>query len=100
VKMYILVREGVAPNFAILAAAHGSLSCYLEFEKDPEMQEWVKSSFKKVICRVSEGEFQKAKEFSEYTLVTESSLGGEELALVFKPRKEFPKAFKFYRLWT
>ena len=97
--MYILIRESVATGYALLAAAHGSLSCFLKFQDTPEVQEWLKSSFKKVICKVSDAEFEKAKTFDDYTVVTESTLNNMELALVFKPRQEYPKAFKFFRLY-
>lgn len=32
-KMYILIRESVAPGFAVLAAAHASLAAYLKFKR-------------------------------------------------------------------
>jgi hypothetical protein len=32
-------------------------------------------------------------------VLTESALGNEEVAIVFKPRKEWPKMFKFFRLY-
>jgi peptidyl-tRNA hydrolase len=99
-KMYILIKDSTPFGFAPLAAAHGSLSCYLRFEQDPEMREWRRTSFRKVVCRVSEAEFERAKQFEDNVIVTESSLCGMELALVFKPRSEYPKDFKFYRLWT
>lgn len=31
--MYILIRESVAPGFAVLAAAHASLAAYLKFKR-------------------------------------------------------------------
>jgi hypothetical protein len=63
------------------------------------MLRWVVESFKKVICLVNDSEFEKAKEFEDFVLMTESSLGGRETALVFCPREEYPKAFKFYKLY-
>jgi len=48
--------------------------------------------------RLNDSEFQAAKAFDDSVLLTESALGGEEVAIAFRPRDEWPKAFKFYRL--
>lgn len=74
--MYILVRESIPPGFAILAAAHASLAG----------------------C-VSDEEFERAKEVEDHVVLTESALGGQEVALAFRPREEWPKAFNFYRIY-
>ena len=98
-KMYILLKDTLPEGFAVLAAAHSSLAAYRKFENSPETQEWVSGTFYKVICRVNEQEFEKAKEFDDYVVLTESALEHQEVALAFKPRKEWPKAFKFYKLY-
>src|SRR5919205_714742 len=95
VKMYILVRESVPTGFAILAAAHASLACYLKFRDTPEVAAWLSGPFYKVVCRVSDTEFEAAKAFDDHVVLTESGLGGAEVALAFRPRQEWPKAFKF-----
>ncbi len=46
-KMYILVRESVPTGFAILAAAHASLACYLKFRDSPEVATWLSGSLPK-----------------------------------------------------
>ena len=96
--MYILIRESVPIGFAVLAAAHASLACYLKFRDDPEVSEWLSGSFYKVVCKVSDEEFEKAKAFSDSVVLTESAMADQEIAIAFKPREEWPKAFKFYRL--
>lgn len=98
-KMYILIRDSAPPGFAILAAAHAALACYLKFQDSPEIKEWLSGPFYKVICRVSDGEFEAAKSFEDHLVLTESALGGAELAIAFRPREEWPKAFRFYRLY-
>jgi peptidyl-tRNA hydrolase len=98
-KMYILVKDKVPEGFAILAAAHASLAAYLKFENEPEVKEWISGPFYKVICKVSEKEFEKAKEFDDWVLLTESALENQEVAIAFKPREEWPKPFKFYKLY-
>ena len=98
-KMYILVREGVPPGFAVLAAAHASLAAYLRFRDTPEVAEWVSGTFYKAVCKVTDAEFEQARGLAEHVVLTESALGGQEVALAFKPRREWPRAFRFYRLY-
>jgi len=64
--MYILIKDDVPPGFAVLAAAHASLAGYLKFKQTPEVIEWLSGPFYKTVCRVSDTEFERAKEFSEY----------------------------------
>lgn len=98
-KMYILIKDSVPEGFAILAAAHASLAAYKKFEEDADMQEWITGTFYKVVCKVNEKEFQKAKSFEDCVVLTESALEHQEVAIAFKPRKEWPKPFQFYRLY-
>ena len=98
-KMYILIKDDVPLGFAILAAAHSSLAGYLKFQETKEVEEWLSGPFYKVVCRVNEKEFTKAKDFEDRVVLTESALEGREVALVFKPREEWPKPFKFYKLY-
>ena len=98
-KMYILVRESVPTGFAILAAAHASLACYLRFRDAPEVAAWLAGLFYKVVCRVTDAEFEAAKGFEDNVVLTESALDEAEVAIAFRPREEWPKAFKFYRLY-
>ena len=98
-KMYILVRETVPTGFAILAAAHASLACYLRFRDTPEVAAWLDGPFYKVICRVSDAEFEAARGFDDHVVLTESALDGAKVAIAFRPREEWPRAFKFYRLY-
>jgi len=97
----ILILNTVPLGIAITAAAHASLALYLEYSDTPHMQDWVKHSFKKVVRKVSGSEFLAARTFEGCTVVTESALGGVRTALVFTPRPDdqWPKPFKFYRLY-
>jgi peptidyl-tRNA hydrolase len=98
-KMYILIRDDVPQGFAVLAAAHASLAGYLRFRDTPEVAEWLSGPFHKVVCRVSESEFEKAKSCPDQVVLTESALGGREVAIALKPRDEWPKEFKFFKLY-
>ncbi len=98
-KMYILVRESVPLGFAMVAVAHGSLAAYLKFKDTPEVEQWLNGPFYKTVCKVSDSEFEQSKSALDYVVITESALEGQEVALVFKPREEWPKSFRFLRLY-
>ena len=98
-KMYILIKESVPVGFAVLAAAHASLAAYLRFKDSPEVIEWLSGPFYKVVCRVTDAEFEKAKATGDHVVITESAMGDQEVALAFKPRQEWPKQFQFFRLF-
>lgn len=98
-KMYILIRESVPPGFAVVAAAHASLAAFLKFRDSPEVAEWLSGPFYKAVVKVSDKEFENAKAVEDHVVLTESALQGQEVAIAFKPRAEWPKPFKFYRLW-
>lgn len=98
-KMYILLRESLPTGHAVLAAAHASLAAYLKFKDTPEVAEWLSGPFFKAVCRVSDGEFEQGRACEDHVVLTESSLGGQEVAIAFKPRREWPKAFRFFRLY-
>jgi peptidyl-tRNA hydrolase len=97
--MYILVKEDVAVGHAMVAVAHASLAAYLKFKDAPEVAEWLSGPFYKTICKVNAKEFEKAKEEGDYVVITESKLDDAEVAIAFKPREEWPKRFKFFRLY-
>lgn len=98
-KMYILLKDSLSAGHSVLAAAHASLAGYLKFQDSPEVAEWLSGPFFKTICRVSDSEFEAAKQHSDYLVMTESALDDQEVALVFKPRSEYPKAFRYFRLY-
>jgi hypothetical protein len=97
--MYILIRESVPTGFAVLAAVHASLAAYLKFRDAPQVAEWLAGPFYKAVCKVSDEEFERAKETPEHVVLTESALDGQEVAIAFMPRAEYPKAFRFFKLY-
>lgn len=98
-KMYILIRDDVEPGFAVLAAAHAALATYLKYADDADVAEWISGPFRKVVCRVNETEFERAKTFDDAVVITESALDNREVAIGFKPREDWPKPFRFYALY-
>ena len=98
-KMYILVKDDLPLGLAMVAVAHASLAAYLKFRERPEVVDWLSGRFFKVVCKVGAAEFEAAKTVPDHVVLTESALDGAEVALAFMPRDEWPKPFKFYRLY-
>ncbi len=63
------------------------------------MRAWLAGPFAKAVCKVTDEQFEQAKSVPDRVVLTESALGGAEVALAFKPRDAWPKSFKFYRLY-
>ena len=99
-KAYILIDETVPVGHAVNCAAHAALGMYLEHGGDPVVQEWAFNSFRKVSCKVTREQFERAKQYSGHTLITESALGYKECALGFAPRYEWPEFFKGLKLYS
>ena len=97
-KMCILIKEDVPLGLAMTAAAHASLAMWLKFGEYAPCEKWL-VSFKKVICRVNEKEFDNAKIADDHVVLTESALDDQEVAIAFAPRHEWPKMFNFFRLY-
>jgi hypothetical protein len=98
-KMYILVKASL-PSHKMIVVAHGVLMAHkafshLMFENTKTYHEWLEKSFRKVVCEVSDGDFERFKQFDDKVIVTESGLDNMEVGMVFCPRQEWPKAFKF-----
>lgn len=98
--MYILIKREVPDKFAPVISAHASLACFRQFENTPNMQAWINGIFKKVVCVVNETEFQNAKKEADHVILTESALDNQEVCIVFSPREEYAKMFKFLKMWT
>lgn len=98
-KMYILVRDDIPLGFAMVAVAHASLAAYLKFQDRPEVKDWLDGPFFKAVCKVNAKEFENAKLVPDHVVLTESALGNKEIAIAFCPREEWPKMFKFLKLY-
>jgi peptidyl-tRNA hydrolase len=98
-KMYILIKDDVPLGFAMVAVAHASLAGYLKYQDTPEVKEWLSGPFFKAVCKVNAKEFENAKEVPDHVVLTESALENREVAIVLKPRNEWPKMFKFLKLY-
>ena len=63
------------------------------------MRLWASGVFRKVICRVSDKEFEEAKKCDAHVVITESALDNVEVAIGFVPRPIWPKSFQYFQLF-
>ncbi len=99
-KMYILVREDISTGHSINWAAHAAAKAVREWSGDDDFEKWYNNSFRKVTCKVSRGQFEDAKKFEDHIIISEDVLNDTEVAIVFKPRSEWPEQFKRFRLYS
>jgi hypothetical protein len=76
-----------------------AVKLYILIKDTPDVRQWLSGPFRKVVCKVNDEEFERAKTCPDHVVVTESALGGAEVALAFTPRQEWPAAFRFFRLY-
>ena len=68
-KMYICIKKSISSH-KVLGAAHGVLMAHLKFGADDTIsfergkiyRDWLKNSFRKVVCEVTDEEFNQLKE--------------------------------------
>ncbi|WP_267265611.1 aminoacyl-tRNA hydrolase [Chryseobacterium formosus] len=99
-KMYIIVKNNVPDKLVPVITAHASLACYKKYETNENMIRWINGIFKKVVCVVNETEFESLKNDENNIVLTESSLDNNEVCIAFCPREEYPKKFKFLKMWS
>jgi len=100
-KSYILIKDWVDTGHAVNSCLHAGYLMSLKWNKDdPVIAEWLNTSFRKVTCVVSEQTFEAAKkQADDWFVVTELAFDKQEVVLVFKPRLEWSKFFKFLQLF-
>lgn len=99
-KMYILVKDKAPLGIAMVSVAHASLACYTRFDHDPDMKDWLSGKFNKVICKVTDDQFEAAKKVSKNVVLTESAWGGREVVIAFCPRQNWPPTFSNYLMYV
>jgi hypothetical protein len=103
-KLYILVKESMLQKdfgHTILSIAHAMAAGSRNWTGDPVFEDWANNSFRKVLCKVTDEQFEKAKTYfpeDEFQVMTECAIDDQELTIVFKPREEWPKFFSFLSL--
>ena len=99
-KMYILTKASMPLGHQANCIGHGVLACYLTFKDHSDTIDWLKHSYRKVTCQVSDDEFEEAKELcDDWVVMQENDLDGIEVALAFRPREKYPARFKEFKLF-
>lgn len=94
-KMYILVRKRAPVGVAAVNAAHVAVMAFDRFKNDKDMKKWFNPGpFYKVLVAVTDKEWKAAKRVRDHVLIREDMWGNREVAMAFKPRLNWPKAFK------
>ena len=100
-RMYIVVREKIAREdlgHAMLAVTHAVGAAFRDWATDCYFCTWAHDSFRKFLAVANEKEWSKLKELDiEKRVMTECAMDGEETAIVFKPRKEWPNVLRHLR---
>ena len=114
-RMYILVKDTVPDNYVPLMVGHavanliftyyGWTDTIEQYSIAKRMNNWrYDSNMKKVICRVSEKEFQRAIIEAGYYIIQSETSGLDpdhltDCVVAFVPRTNYPKFFKTFKLW-
>lgn len=100
-KMYIAVLDEF-PDFMVpTLVAHSVLAAHLLFENDAVYQDWLQNSFRKVVLRVNQKEFDKIAALDHVYLGHENKTldGKKSCAVVCPLDDETPNVLKFAKLW-
>ena len=100
-KMYIAVLDEF-PDFMVpTLVAHSILAAHLQFENDAVYQDWLQNSFRKVVLRVNQKEFDKIAALDHVYLGHENkTLDGKKSCAVVCPLDgETPNVLKYAKMW-
>lgn len=94
----------VPDNFVPVSCAHGAIMAHQAWDQVSEnYDDWLKHSFKKVVCRLSDDQWNWAHfNFDSHNkvVVTESALGGIEVAMAVHPEYLYDPQVKKFKLWS
>lgn len=99
--MYIAVLDEFPDFMTPTLVAHSVLSAHQKFCELPAYQDWLQNSFKKVVLRVNQKEFDKIAALPNVHLGHENkTLDARKSCAVVCPREETPNVLKFAKLWS
>ena len=99
-KMYICVLDEFPDFMTPTLIAHSVLAAHLKFQDIPVYNDWLNNSFKKVVVRVSQKEFDKISELPNVHLGHENNtLDGKKSCAVIVPGNDLPNVLRFAKLW-
>ena len=99
-RMYICVLDEFPDFMTPTLVAHSVLAAHLKFQDIPAYNDWLNNSFKKVVVRVSQKEFDKISELPNVHLGHENNtLDGKKSCAVVVPGNDLPNVLRFAKLW-
>lgn len=100
-KMYIAVLDAV-PDFMVpTLVAHSVINAHIHMKDDPAYIDWLDTSFKKVVLRVNEKEFEKISQLPCWLGHENTTLDARKSCAVVLPIEddERPNVLKFAKMW-
>lgn len=101
-KMYIAVLDEFPDHMVPTLVAHSVLSAHLKFFGNSDKYDtWLKDSFRKVVLRVNQKEFDKISAMNCHIGYELHTLGGKGACVVVEPvlNSEVPNVLKFAKMW-
>lgn len=101
-KMYIAVLDEFPDYMAPTLVAHSVLNAHMKFNSLPAYEDWFSHSFKKVVVRVNQKEFDKIAALPNVHLGHENTtLDRKKSCAVICPfYGDLPNVLKFAKLWS
>lgn len=105
-KMYIAILDEFPDYMTPTLVAHAVLGAHKEFKAgypayhNLDYTDWFDKSFKKVVVRVNQKEFDKICALENvYQAHENNSLEGRKACAVVCPREDVPNVLKFAKMW-
>ena len=100
-KLYVAVLNTVPHHMVPVLVAHSVLGAHLRFSLEEHLYDvWLQNSFKKVVLKVNQKEFDKIRLLpNTYQGYENSVLEGRKSCLVVCPRYDYPNVIKFAKMW-
>lgn len=101
IKMYIAVLDEFPDYMVPTLVAHSVLNAHIKFKKDKSYQKWFEESFKKVVLRVNQKEFDRIASLEKVHLGHENkTLDARKSCAVICPIDgDIPNVLKYGKLW-
>lgn len=101
IKMYIAVLDEFPDYMVPTLVAHSVLNAHMKFSQESSYKKWLDESFKKVVLKVNQKEFDKIASLGQVHLGHENkTLDGKKSCAVVCPFDgDLPNVLKYGKLW-
>jgi hypothetical protein len=101
-KLYIAILDEFPDHMTPTLVAHSMLGAHLKFyQKEQNYDKWIESSFKKVVLRVNQKEFDKISALENCYLGHENSTleARKSCAIPIPYDENIPNVLKYAKMW-